>query len=106
MEFDYTATTASTPQVSAPPLSIKEIADKATQIDFNILIPLKYWLRTAENLRKEVKSSPAPHSLPYPQDLHSLAGSLQICNRPISTSQKGTINMHTCYLYDGWSEFP
>lgn len=38
----------------APPMSIKEIADKAVDFDYNPLIPLRYWLRTADTLLKEV----------------------------------------------------
>ncbi|KAG0632791.1 hypothetical protein HOY80DRAFT_733244 [Tuber brumale] len=37
----------------APPMSIKEIADKAVDFDYNPLIPLRYWLRTADTLLKE-----------------------------------------------------
>lgn len=40
---------------SAPPMSIKEIADKAVNFDYNPLIALRYWLRTADTLLKEVR---------------------------------------------------
>ncbi|CUS12269.1 unnamed protein product [Tuber aestivum] len=36
-----------------PPMSIKEIADKAVDFDYNPLIALRYWLRTADTLLKE-----------------------------------------------------
>lgn len=39
---------------TAPSLSVREIADKATSFDYNNLIPLRYWLRTADTLLKEV----------------------------------------------------
>ncbi|KAA8901395.1 hypothetical protein FN846DRAFT_122023 [Sphaerosporella brunnea] len=56
MEFDYASvdqSPASARRSSAPPLSVKEIADNATHFDYNPLISLKYWLRTADTLRKE-----------------------------------------------------
>lgn len=43
----------STHHASAPPLSVKEIAAKAIDFDYNPLVPLRYWLRTAETLLKE-----------------------------------------------------
>lgn len=43
---------------SPPPLSVKEIADKAMSFEYNHLIPLRYWLRTADNILKEVRSFP------------------------------------------------
>ncbi|KAF8250350.1 hypothetical protein K440DRAFT_597928, partial [Wilcoxina mikolae CBS 423.85] len=57
MEFDYTSSNpnshSSSTSNTAPPLSIKEIAEKATRFDYNPLIPLRYWLRTADTLLKE-----------------------------------------------------
>lgn len=38
----------------AAPLSIQEIAKKATDFEYNPLIPLRYWFRTADTLLKEV----------------------------------------------------
>jgi len=37
-----------------PPLSIQEIAAKAIDFEYNPLIPLRYWLRTADIMVKEV----------------------------------------------------
>jgi STAM-binding protein len=36
------------------PMSVKEISQKATDFQFNPFIPLKYWLRTADSLLREV----------------------------------------------------
>jgi STAM-binding protein len=43
----------STLQVSRP-MSVKEISAKAQDFEFNPFIALKYWLRTADALLKEV----------------------------------------------------
>lgn len=65
MEFDYTSNNpsshSSSSSSSVPPLSIKEIAAKATRFDYNPLIPLRYWLRTADTLLKEVVGFNTPH---------------------------------------------
>jgi len=45
----------STPQAAAfKPMSVKEIASKAQDFDFDLNIALKYWFRTADALIKEV----------------------------------------------------
>lgn len=41
-------------QPLSKPMSVREIAEKATAFEFNPFIALKYWLRTAETLLKEV----------------------------------------------------
>jgi hypothetical protein len=38
------------------PMSIREIAAKAQDFDFNAFIAPKYWLRTAETLLREVRT--------------------------------------------------
>lgn len=43
-------------QVSKP-MSVKEISAKAADFDFNPFIALKYWIRTADTLLREVRSS-------------------------------------------------
>lgn len=43
---------------SPPPLSVKEIADKALSFEYNHLIPLRYWLRTADTILKQVSTLP------------------------------------------------
>lgn len=40
--------------LSTSPMSVKEITAKAEAFDFNPQIPLKYWLRTADALIREV----------------------------------------------------
>jgi STAM-binding protein len=45
----------STLQVSKP-MSVKEISLKAQDFEFNPFIALKYWLRTADTLLREVGS--------------------------------------------------
>ena len=44
------------------PLSVEQIVNKAQNFDYNPLIPLKYWLRTAGTLLKEVRSVTQPGS--------------------------------------------
>ena len=39
---------------SSRPLNVEQIVKKAQNFDYNPLIPLKYWLRTAGTLLKEV----------------------------------------------------
>jgi len=39
-------------------MSVKEISAKAVEYEFNQNIPLKYWLRTADTLLREVSSVP------------------------------------------------
>lgn len=43
------------------PLSVEQIVEIAQSFDYNPLIPLKYWLRTATTLLKEVKESLLPN---------------------------------------------
>lgn len=43
----------STVQLSRP-MSVKEISAKAEDFDFDTSIALKYWLRTADTLLREV----------------------------------------------------
>lgn len=38
----------------AKPMNIKEIAAKAQDFEFNPFIALKYWIRTADTLYREV----------------------------------------------------
>ncbi len=43
----------------ARPLSVEELAEKAGAFEYNAVIPLRYWLRTADTLQKEVRHLPA-----------------------------------------------
>ena len=43
---------------SLRPLNVEQIVRKAQSFDYNPLIPLKYWLRTAGTLLKEVNAIP------------------------------------------------
>ena len=45
--------------VYGPPLSVKEIGEKAIDFEYNDQVALKYWLRTADTLLKEVYSLPS-----------------------------------------------
>lgn len=47
-----------TTEETAPsrPLNVEQIVKKAQNFDYNPLIPLKYWLRTAGTLLKEVNA--------------------------------------------------
>jgi len=38
-------------------MSVKEITAKAQDFEFNRFIAMKYWLRTADTLLKEVRAS-------------------------------------------------
>ena len=64
------------------PMTVKEISAKAQDFDFNPFIALKYWLRTADTLLREVCSSPGSDNLNH---------MLTPC-RPRSTSRKRTTN--------------
>jgi len=37
------------------PVNVEEIARRAQEYDYNPLVPLRYWLRTAGSLLKEVR---------------------------------------------------
>lgn len=37
-----------------PPMSVQDIAAKAVDFEYNPMIPLRYWLRTADTMLKEV----------------------------------------------------
>lgn len=50
--MDYLNDT-STHHAAARPMSVKEIAEKAIEFDYNPLIPLRYWHQTANTLLKE-----------------------------------------------------
>ena len=36
------------------PMSIAEITKRAEEFEYNLFVPLRYWLRTADTLVKEV----------------------------------------------------
>ena len=39
------------------PMNVEQIVEKAQSFEFNPLIPLKHWLRTANTLLKEVSQA-------------------------------------------------
>lgn len=43
-----------------PPLSVQEIAARAVDFEYNPTIPLRYWLRSADTILKEVCIRPPP----------------------------------------------
>ena len=45
------------------PLNVEQIVKKAQNFDYNPLIPLRYWLRTAGTLLKEVLAFSFPDSI-------------------------------------------
>jgi hypothetical protein len=71
----------STLQLSKP-MSVKEISAKAVEFEFNQSIPLKYWLRTADTLLREVSFGRKAISKSTPQPIANL-----VCRR-ISTNKK------------------
>lgn len=42
------------------PMNVEQVVKKAQNFEYNPLIPLKYWLRTAGTLLKEVTDSLPP----------------------------------------------
>jgi hypothetical protein len=44
-------------QTAWRPLSVAEISKRAEEFEYNPLISLKYWLRTADALQKEVRAT-------------------------------------------------
>jgi hypothetical protein len=44
---------------ASQPMSVEQIVQKAADFDYNPLISLKSWLRTAKTLLQEVKDPPA-----------------------------------------------
>lgn len=69
------------------PLSVEQIVNKAQNFDYNPLIPLKYWLRTAGTLLKEVRS------------VTCLVSTVLIIFRQKSTSMKATTNKLISYYF-------
>jgi len=63
---------AATTHHLAKPMSVKEIAAKAQDFEFNPFIALKYWLRTADTLLRE--ASYFSRILTFAQMLTSDAG--------------------------------
>ena len=51
------------------PMNVGQIVKKAQNFDYNKAIPLKYWLRTAGTLIKEVRSSRLMSNTAHPQYL-------------------------------------
>ena len=49
---------------SSRPMSVEQIVKKAQSYDYNPLIALRYWLRTAGTLLKEVRSQLQSKNLP------------------------------------------
>lgn len=73
----------STDQIMRP-MSVKEIVSKAQAFEFNPHIALKYWLRTADSLLREVCT-------PVDCGRTKLTAA---CFRPEYTSKKRTISRH------------
>ena len=40
--------------VDTTPMSVQELAKKAVDFEYNPQVPLRYWLRTADTILKEV----------------------------------------------------
>ena len=47
------------PSLRPRPLSVPEITKDASSFDYDDAIPLKYWLRTADAINKQVRYHPA-----------------------------------------------
>ena len=48
------ATHSTAGKAHTKPSSVQQIVKRAQQIDYNPLVPLRYWLRSAKTLLKEV----------------------------------------------------
>ena len=72
-------------QPISEPMSVKEIVEKANAFEFNPFIALKYWLRTAETLLKEVRIA---HIVLIISCTHD--------DRHKSTKENRTISRHIC----------
>jgi hypothetical protein len=75
-------------QLPAQPLSIKELTRRAEDIEYDPSIPLKYWLRSADTLLKEVSYS-----------CYKFAR-LTLRPRLESTKEKEMISKHTFSTFD------
>ncbi len=85
----------STDQIMRP-MSVKEIVSKAQAFEFNPHIALKYWLRTADTLLREVSL------LNYPSSII-----LKVyCPRHVYTSRRRMISRLTFYLCDMQPSLP
>jgi len=104
MEFDYTSTARPQKYDSSEPMSIKDITSQATKFDYNQLIPLRSWLRTAESMHKQVGSSQIALRTSL---LHWRAETDRTVLRSRrSISRKATNNRHTSCSCAGQSRFP
>ena len=60
------ATLSTGSKAHAKPSNVQQIVKRAQQIDYKPLVPLKYWLRSARTLLKEVRKmiwSLPPHGM-------------------------------------------
>ena len=72
-------------------MNVEQIVKKAQNYEYNEFIPLKYWLRTAGILLKEVLLIPLNH-------LDDRYGSLRLLYRQTYTSTKATTSRPTFYF--------
>ena len=47
--------------VDSRPMTVQELAKKAVEFDYNEHVSLRFWLRTADTILKEVRSPALPH---------------------------------------------
>lgn len=50
---------AGSTMLASKPMTVKAIASNAADYEFNPSIPLKYWIRTADTLLREVRPPPS-----------------------------------------------
>ena len=66
------------------PLGVEDIVKQASNYEYNVQIPLRYWLRTADTMQKEVCIEPFP-----------ISRSQLTLHRPKFTKPRATTLKHT-----------
>ena len=84
------------PASNVAPMSVGEIVKQANNFEYNVHIPLRYWLRSADTIQKEVRMM---------QSQFSLTIALTDSIRHKYTSGKAMTNRPTYYFSDMHSSF-
>lgn len=77
---------------ASAPRKVEEITQMAQNYDYNPSIPLRYWLRTAATLLREVSLMPSASS-----NLRELTNSFLY--RLVYTNERGTMNKRTSFYF-------
>jgi len=84
------------PASNVAPMSVEEIVKQANNFEYNVHIPLRYWLRSADTIQKEVRMV---------QSQLSLTTALTDLLRRKYTNGKATTNRPIYYFSDMHSSF-